>query len=261
MLESRGNGSRFQNTHVDSVPEPWSKLFGALFADVGKISRRLFGLGRTKDAGRMDAEIQENVSTSDKNVIMSKVEEVQSREDIFSKCYFEWVKTEKQGDVSMFQHFILENDVEYVVFQDGSRIRTDLLGDIVLMHSHPSEIIGDVGLVAEMNPQESIQELKPAQDFSARLMAEAPVNRAVPTEIDPVLAILDKTKKKTEKVTLTLTLKIPAPDLYNVIKENFDNTDEILLENVMDQIHDSLLRDALRKELAVIYAQKRKKPQ
>ena len=70
--------------------------------------------------------------------------------------------------------------------------------------------------------------------------------------------ILEKTKKRTEKVSLTLTLKIPAPELYNVIKENFDNAEEVLLQNVMDQIHDNLLREALKKELQNIYQKKKR---
>ena len=72
------------------------------------------------------------------------------------------------------------------------------------------------------------------------------------------IAILEKTKKRTEKVSLTLTLKIPAPELYNVIKENFDNAEEVLLQNVMDQIHDNLLREALKKELQNIYQKKKR---
>jgi len=57
---------------------------------------------------------------------------------------------------------------------------------------------------------------------------------------------------------LTLTLKIPAPELYNVIKENFDNAEEVLLQNVMDQIHDNLLREALKRELQNIYQKKKR---
>ena len=57
---------------------------------------------------------------------------------------------------------------------------------------------------------------------------------------------------------MTLTLKIPAPELYNVIKENFDNAEEVLLQNVMDQIHDNLLREALKRELQNIYQKKKR---
>ena len=77
--------------------------------------------------------------------------------------------------------------------------------------------------------------------------------------MDPVVAILEKTKKKTEKLVLTLTVKIPSADIFNVIKENFDNTEDILLENVLSQIQENSLREAIRKELQNIYSPKKKK--
>jgi hypothetical protein len=76
---------------------------------------------------------------------------------------------------------------------------------------------------------------------------------------DPVVSILDKTKKRNEKITLTLNVRIPSPDLYNVIKENFDNVDETLLNSVMDQIQHDQLKDAMKRELQNIYSTKRKK--
>jgi hypothetical protein len=43
-----------------------------------------------------------------------------------------------------------------------------------------------------------------------------------------------------------------------VIKDNFENVDDVLLQAAMNQIHDSLLRDCLRKELQTIYQKRRK---
>ena len=196
----------------------------------------------------MDAEIPEDIWTPNTE-IMEKIQK--TREEVYAESHFEWVKTERQGDVCKFQTILFENDVEYVLFTDGTRIRTDLIGDIVLAHQYQEEIIGFTPPVVSETP------------YADPLLAKQPqitqtATRVISTEIDPVVSILEKTKKKTEKITLTLNLKIPAPDLYNVIKENFDNTDEILLDSVMEQIHDNLLKDALKKELQNIY-QKRKK--
>jgi hypothetical protein len=180
--------------------------------------------------------------------IMEKIEK--TREEVLAESHFEWVKTERQGDVCRFQTILFENEVEYVLFTDGTRIRTDLIGDIVLAHQYPEEILGFTPEAMDTPYTDPILSQQPLITQHATRVIET----------DPVVAILEKTKKRTEKITLTLNLKIPAPDLYNVIKENFDNTDEILLNSVMDQIHDNLLRDALKKELQTIY-QKRKKVQ
>jgi len=179
---------------------------------------------------------------------MEKIQK--TREEVYAESHFEWVKTERQGDVCKFQTILFENDVEYILFTDGTRIRTDLVGDIVLAHQYQEEIIGFAPPLTSEAPY-----VDPILKQEQQLTQTA---TRVLSEIDPVVSILEKTKKKTEKITLTLNLKIPAPDLYNVIKENFDNTDEILLDSVMEQIHDNLLKDALKKELQNIY-QKRKK--
>lgn len=175
-----------------------------------------------------------------------------TREEIFAESHFEWVKTERQGDVCRFKEIVVENDIEYVVFIDNTRVRTDLIGDVVLAHQHPEEILG-------IRPDmEGLIESTVTQHIPPPPVQPQPQQVLHVKEVDPVLSILEKTKKRTEKISITLALKIPAPELYNVIKENFDNVEDVLLENVMDQIHDNLLRDALKKELQSIY-QKRKR--
>jgi hypothetical protein len=198
----------------------------------------------------VDAKIPSDVSFFNTSIMQEKIEK--TREEIFQDSHFEWVKTERQGDVCRFKEIVFENDIEYVVFIDNTRVRTDLIGDVVLAHQHPDEILGirpdTEGLLESTAARYTPS--SPAQPHTHQVLHVK--------EVDPVLSILEKTKKRTEKVSITLTLKIPAPELYNVIKENFDNVEDVLLQNVMDQIHDNLLRDALKKELQNIY-QKRKR--
>jgi hypothetical protein len=176
-----------------------------------------------------------------------------TREEVFQDSHFEWVKTERQGDVCRFKEFYTQDGVEYIVFQDSTRVRLDLIGDVVLQHQYEGEILGDgIALTQTIFPP------SPPQPPLVLIPSNTEPAKLVSKEIDPVSAILEKTKKKTEKVSLTLTLKIPAPELYNVIKENFDNAEEVLLQNVMDQIHDNLLREALKRELQNIYQKKKR---
>ena len=222
----------------------------------------------------MDEKVSKNVSISNieinqplhtrgkhslvnKNILMEKIEK--TIEETFSESYFEWVKTEREGEISMFKHFLTENDIEYVVFQDATRIRKDLIGDVVMMHSHESEFLNTKQAITpplndSLQQPESFLISKPLQPVKT-------LNTHVSQEIDPVTAILDKSKKKNEKVTLTLNLKIPSLELYNVIKENFENAEDVLLQNVMDQIHDNLLRESLRRELQNIYQKRKRNPQ
>jgi hypothetical protein len=184
---------------------------------------------------------------------MEKIQK--TRQEIYSESHFQWIKTERQGDVSKFRCFLLENDIEYVVFQDDTRVRADLIGDVVLMHQYPEEIL----------PLESENPIYQSDDILNHVKTEyRPFTENIVTEksyvsqIDPVKEIFEKSKKKTEKITLTIPLKILPPDLYHVIKDNFENVDDVLLQAAMNQIHDSLLRDCLRKELQTIYQKRRK---
>lgn len=180
-----------------------------------------------------------------------------SREEIYSESHFEWVKTERQGEVSKFSNFLFENDAEYVVFQDNSRVRTDLVGDVVLMHQYPEEILGFASAPIQPDNDTILNHMKAEHRPLDPVVNTTPVTHVI-KELDPVKEIFDKSKKKTEKVTLTISLKILPPDLYHVIKDNFDDVDDVLLQTAMDQIHDSLLREALKKELQSIYQKRRK---
>ena len=176
-----------------------------------------------------------------------------TREERFSKYIYEWVKTERQGDISKFQHLEFENDVEYVVFDDNSRIRVDLLGDVVLTHSYESEILGD-NLILRSN--QSIEELH--NRLSIGIEEDNSKSIVSANNTDPVISILNKTKKRNEKLNIVLSVKIPSPEIYCVIRDNFDNVDDILLDNVLNQIQKNILRDSIKKELQNIYNKKKK---
>jgi hypothetical protein len=251
MLESTRNGADFSNTDGHRVRKTWTQLLRSLYNNVGKIPGRLFRLGKPGVSGGLDEKVPIDVSIPNNQIMEEKIEK--TREEVFQDSHFEWVKTERQGDVCRFKEFYTQDGVEYVVFLDSTRVRLDLIGDVVLQHQHEGEILGDGLVLTQTNFPPS-----PLPPPPVLTMSDTGSVKLVSKEIDPVSAILEKTKKKTEKVSLTLTLKIPAPELYNVIKENFDNAEEVLLQNVMDQIHDNLLREALKRELQNIYQKKKR---
>ena len=192
--------------------------------------------------------------------------QAKTREEIFQGSSFEWVKTERSGDLCQFQNFETDNGIEYVAFSDGSRIRIDLVGDVVLMHTHGSEVLGRELFVQPEQPEVVQPEVVQPQvqlNFVEQTQENQRANQELHTEnraiVDPVVSILEKTKKRNEKLSLNLTVKIPSPELYSVIRENFENVDEILLQNVMDQIQESALREAIKKELQNIYSTKKRK--
>jgi hypothetical protein len=251
MLENKGHRSYFSNFNVNRLRETWTRIFRAFFSHSESFPRGLSGVGERELSRGLDEEVPTNIQSLD---IEMTEERPKTRDEIFSESHFEWVKTERAGDICNFKEFEIEDGVEYVGFTDGSRIKMEFVGDIVLMHNNPHEIIGNIGvdIIGELptvaaNPMENIIEIRT-------------VAQTQPTAVstDPVISILEKSKKRHEKLNLIVTVKIPSVELYNVIKENFENTDDVLLENVMDQIHGSMLKDAVKKELQTLYSKKKK---
>ena len=184
---------------------------------------------------------------------MSEKPIIKSREEQYTECIFEWVKTERAGDTCKFKNFLTVENVEYVVFDDDSRIISTLIGDVVLMHSHSSQLVGNV------IPEKTDEEIMGYSNIMEKPMNTTIINTTeVQQQNNPVMAILDKSKKKSEKITLTMIVKIPSPELYSVIKENFDDVDNVILDSVLTQLDDKILRDSVRKELQNIYTKKKK---
>ena len=270
MLEDTKHRTDIQNTGNFSFRKAWSKIFRSFFNNTENIQGRLQGVGETGIPGTLDAKIQPDIPPIDKIEIMEINNEeiigeplVETRDSKFAKHKFEWVKTERAGEVCTFTHFEQENGIEYVCFNDNTRIRTEFIGDIVLMHLYENEIIGRE-VIVDNSQSAVLQHLRTESVSIIETKTDHPpviIEKLEKTNVfqDPVVSILDKSKKKIEKLTLTINVKIPSAELYNVIKENFDNTEEILLDSVMEQLHEKLLREAVKREIQNIYSIKKKK--
>lgn len=153
------------------------------------------------------------------------------REEEFSSCIFEWVKTEQAGMISKFAGFIVENDVEYTCFQDGNRVRTSLLGDVVLKHRDESTLL--------MIKEHEIQ-------VEPRKAMHSPVT-------SPLQILITKSKKKKEKISLEIDLEMPSPSFVSLMKDSFDNMEEEILDFVLSQLTNEKIRESLKKSLKKKY--------
>ena len=181
--------------------------------------------------------------------------EVKSREEHFAESVFEWVKSERVGDVCKFERFEVEESsgIEYVIFTDSTRVNSALIGDVVLRHLDESFLIGRDASTALLptNPQLSLNRNTEHFLYGTSKNTEKIVE-------DPVSSLLKKSKKKVEKISLALSVKIPSTELYSVLIENFKNADEIIVDSIIDQIQKKILRESIKKELQNIYFTKKK---
>lgn len=180
-----------------------------------------------------------------------------SKEEIFATSVFEWVKTERQGDICHFLAFDFIDGVEYVLFNDGTRISVNLIGDVVLRHDNEQSVLGVKQNLDEDELFRQQMQIGPARPVANNTNTNHHVQQYTQVS-SPVQDLLDKSKKHTEKLSLEITVKIPSPDLYNVLKESFTDVEKVLIDSIATQIEGAMIRTALRNALNNIYGKKKK---
>ncbi len=70
---------------------------------------------------------------------------------------------------------------------------------------------------------------------------------------DPVWVMMEKAKKFSTEVSMTLTISLPSKSLYDVAKESFDEGGTKVIEYIINNIDDKLLKDSLRTALTNAY--------
>jgi hypothetical protein len=259
-LESFWNRSHISDTASDDTDTTRSRHKRALHSSSRSLQGRLPKLGRRRISGNLDAEIQDNVQQPYTTEMISKYEEnidlPKTREEEFAECTFEWVKTERVGDISKFKTFLVENDVEYVVFQDNTRINSALLGDIVMMHKSEFDLMTVREDFTEVLPKEEVP--VSVESLPVPPPAQVAVEVKQPEKDNPVHALLGKAKKKKQKLMLQLELQLPSEEMYTIISDNFENGDDEIVEFIMAELSPDLIKRAINSALRDKYTNKQK---
>jgi hypothetical protein len=253
ILENFRNRSRFSDPVPDDTVKTHGRLKGAFLTHARNFSKRLQELGKRGISRRMDATLPENVFRNDKIDNMSTATVPKTREEDYASSIFEWVKADREGDVCKFKEFTVVNGEEYVVFNDNSRIKTILLGDVVLKHQHESQLLGKElkpapkPEVTEDEPFEFpiVSDLTDAAKHAPKKLnfvadsgigSYAPPQPTQPKADSPIASILGKSKKKKQKVTLEIQMELPSAEVLSIIRENFEGSDEELYDFFVEKI-------------------------
>jgi hypothetical protein len=78
-------------------------------------------------------------------------------------------------------------------------------------------------------------------------------NKAVATNMDPVYIMISKSKKIDQIIDMELTVSLPSINLFNVIRESFEDGDEKLLEYIIQDIDVDLIKESIKNSLRVMY--------
>lgn len=212
--------------------EPWNGAGRTLFFDSKSVQRRLLRMEKSRLLRTLDEKVQGHVRKT--NTMTDKIEK--TREEIFASSSFEWIKTERSGDICKFKQFKEENGIEYIIFTDNTRLKTELIGDIVLMYSEGEEPLTKDVFEHIATPATTVN--RPA--------SPTPVKAAVE---NPIHALLKKAKLESNDVSMPLTMNLPSVDFYHIIADNFENGDEEIVAFLRSQISEEMIVSALKRAL------------
>ena len=239
IVESLRNGTCLPNPAEYSDYASWARHKCSFFFDARSVQRRLSRMEKTRLLRELDAKLQETVRKFN-----NMSEEINmTREERYAECIFEWVKTDRSGDVCKFKEFQIENDIEYVVFADNSRVNISLIGDIVLMHDKGYEPIMGNSAFQGVN-QNTVQPVTS--------VTQQPIH----IENSPVILLLDKAKKTSQEILLPIEIMLPSVDMYNIVVENFENGDEEMVKFLRKEITEEKIISALLNALKDKYTKK-----
>lgn len=82
------------------------------------------------------------------------------------------------------------------------------------------------------------------------------LNKNIIAENDPVKILVDKAKKHSVEVDLSVDISIPSTSVYNLAKEEFENGEDKFIDYVMSNIDINVFREQLKTQLKEFYLEK-----
>ncbi len=160
---------------------------------------------------------------------MTSPEELQSIKDHLSKYKsFQWIKTERVGQVTHLKDVVELDGVIYVEFTNDSRVNYDLMPEYVL-----SQQYGDEPIDMELSPK-----------VSAKVSANG-TNQGHKKPDSPIHALLKKQKENRVSIEIQVDLNVPSPELYAVLSQSFDNAEDEIVSYALLDLNMEVVRKAV----------------
>jgi len=176
-----------------------------------------------------------------------KSSEIYTKTNNMSLKTYQWIKGEKAGDVVKSDGAIINDEgVDFIIFTDGSRCNSNLLGDYIIevLNDNPENLF----MLNDLSPE-------PLRKITSNEIPQAPPTPAKPTQtIAPVVSPLEAlltTSKKTEKtVKVSLKINVPPFDLIKVLAASFDDGQDQVLSYLQNSITPEMVEN-LKRQIAI----------
>jgi hypothetical protein len=160
---------------------------------------------------------------------------------------FQWIKGDYEGKLVTVIDTFVEDNIEWLIFQDGSQCNSALIGEFIVpvpQGANPPLPVSNG--MPKPKPQPVAQ--KPTE--TAKSVAVEPT----PVSAHPIHNLLSMSKKKQVKLEITIGVDMPSEDLLKVMIGEFPDGADIIgdylvstidQENMMSQIK-SLLKARIK---------------
>jgi hypothetical protein len=132
------------------------------------------------------------------------------------KPYFQWIRGERVGQVvkSSGSTYIDDDNMEFLVFEDGTQCNTILIGEWILPLDSPAE-----GYILD-EPK--------AWPETTHPMVFVPPQEQKMQKVNPIHDLLEMSKKYDTSVSVKIELKMPSEDLMKVIQDSYENGGDLI---------------------------------
>jgi hypothetical protein len=164
---------------------------------------------------------------------------------------YQWTKGEKQGSVVKTDgDTFIEDNIEFLVFKDGSMINAALISEYLL--ELPTE--QDAFLIQDLAPT-PLQRKPPAQEAPPPTQVQVQENRSS----SPIESLLSGSKRTREKFTVMVEVDLPPAELMKVIADSYEDGEEKVLQYVSSTIPIEEVRDLIAEQIKKSVFEKKRK--
>ena len=143
--------------------------------------------------------------------------DIQFLHEQYSQLQFQWIKTERLGEICQYKNIDTEGEDVWINFTDGSRINSELINDYIL--TMPKEDFKNPPL--------------PPKDRIIKEGQEPPKPKSLD---NPIQALLKKQKPNIQSVSLDISVNLPSKELYTILHSSFEDADDQITQYILDNL-------------------------
>lgn len=161
--------------------------------------------------------------------------------DNLSKFKFQWIKSERTGEVCKVKDISSDDGLIWVHFTDGTRINYMLLEEFTIkLNLSEKELELNVSSPKDL----SKNDIPKNEKSIATLKVEK-----VETPKSAIKTLLEKQRPNIQQVDFTLQLNIPSESLYDVLMGSFDNAEQEIIDHILESLDQATIREAIKKSI------------